>query len=197
MSILRLSTFSLTKKIDNSSNIVSTTPAILTSIVFILSLTFNTTAYAELGASLVVDGTFTDVQTGFNITLIFSANEDVGTDVGGTTIVQSELPEPHIRTCSTHGSELGDGVFPLTTIQCGLANDIKVAINGCRATVETHGYVHSDFPFTTYSGSSTIEIDFSRRGLTNWVVEITLYTPKESIKLRGTLNGNVVVSTCP
>ncbi len=153
--------------------------------------------YAEFGASLVVDGTFTDVQTGFNITLIFSANEDVDTDVGGTTIVQSELPEPHIRTCSTHGSELGDGVgFPLTTIQCGLANDIKVAINGCRATVETHGYVHSDFPFTTYSGSSTIEINLSRRGVTNWIVDITLYTPKESIKLRGTLNGSVVVSTC-
>ena len=154
--------------------------------------------YAEFGASLDVNGTFTDVQTGFNITLIFSANEDVGTDVGGTTIVQSELPEPHIRTCSTHGSELEEAMgFTLTNIQCGLANDIKVAINGCRATVETHGYVHSDFPFTTYSGSSTIEINFSRRGVTNWVVDITLYTPKESIKLRGTLNGNVVVSTCP
>ncbi len=185
------------KKIDNSSNIVSKTPAILTSIVFILSLTFNTTAYAELGASLDVNGTFTDLQTGFDITLIFSADEDVGTDIGGTTIVLVDLPEPHIRTCSTHGSELGGGVgFPLTTIQCGLANDIKVAINGCRATVETHGYVHSDYPFTTYSGSATIDIGFSRRGVTNWIVDITLYTPKDSIKLRGTVNGSVVVSTC-
>jgi hypothetical protein len=154
--------------------------------------------YAELGASLGVNGTFTDVRTGFDFSLIFSANEDVGTDIGGTTILLFNPPDPNIRTCSTHGSGLGGGVgFPLTTIQCGLSGDIKVAINGCRATVETHGYVHSDFPFTTYSGSSTIEIDFSRRGLTNWVVEITLYTPKESIKLRGTLNGNVVVSTCP
>ena len=155
-------------------------------------------AYAELGASLDVDGEFTDAQTGFDITLMFSANENVGTDTGGTTIVLSGPPEPAIRTCSTHGSELEEEMgFTLTNIQCGLANDIKVAINGCRATVETHGYVHSDFPFTTYSGSSTIEINFSRRGVTNWVVDITLYTPKESIKLRGTLNGNVFVSTCP
>ncbi len=38
--------------------------------------------YAEFEASLDVDGTFTDAQTGFDITLMFSANENVGTDMG-------------------------------------------------------------------------------------------------------------------
>ena len=43
-------------------------------------------------------------------------------------------------------------------IECGGTGRMWVSINNCKATVETHGYVHSDYPYATYSGSTTIDI---------------------------------------
>ena len=142
--------------------------AIVTGIVFAFSLTSNTRVYAEHAALLVVDGTFTDEKTGFDVNLEFFAIENLGTDVGFTNALITAFSEigPAIRTCSTHGSVVGEDVFPLTNIECGAAGRMRVSINECKATVETHGYVHSDYPFTAYSGSATIEIKLSRKGIT-------------------------------
>ena len=74
---------------------------------------------------------------------------------------------------------------------------MRVSINECKATVETHGYVHSDYPFTAYSGSATIEIKLSRKGGDDWKADVKMSTPRNSVKLKGALTGSVFVSTCP
>ncbi len=172
--------------------------AIVIGIAFSLCLTFAPGLYADQGATVDADGTFTDGMTGFDINLVFSADEAISDGVGRTTIFVTAASEhgPAIRGCSTHGSPVaGEGVFPLRNIQCGRAARMSVSIENCKAKIETHGYVHSDHPYVTYSGSTTIDLTLKKRK-GDWLVNMKMHTPKKKVRLHGILTGNVLMSTC-
>lgn len=147
-------------------------------------------------------GTFTDSLTGDQYTLTALGGE--GQLAGGGNFTLG-LQGP-ISLCSTHGggADIGTpledgnyaGNFPLTEIQCGTAFGMAVSIDGCTAKSEMHGYSHSDWPFYTYTGSTTIEFVFKKSG-TGGQVNVKIYTPKGPIKLAGEYSGPVIMDTCP
>jgi hypothetical protein len=156
--------------------------------------------YAEPGASLEVSGIFTDINTGYEYEVEFGAEEFTDWAGAGCTYLLLRGPyEQHdirnIRACSTHGGPAGEDVFPFYYIECGINCRQSVSINSCRAEVELHGFLHSDHPFVTYNGSTTFDVKLSKTE-NGWLIEIEMFTPKEKIKLKGILVGDVILSTC-
>ena len=86
----------------------------------------------------------------------------------------------------------------MNDIECGTAFDMAVAIDGCQADIEFHGYVHSDYPFVTYMGMMTTDIKIKTgTDPEDNEIEIKVYTPKEEIELEGNFSGYIEMDTCP
>jgi hypothetical protein len=144
---------------------------------------------------LIDDQTGTTYQIGLKA--VEFADEATAGDV--TMLVRA----PRLTACSTHGAaaELdlatGAGNAPLTTIQCGTGSAMAVSIDRCRATIEFHGYVHADHPNVVFQGMTTTDLRFVKsRGNNGGELHVTIFTPKEAIKLHGTAAGPVAMSTC-
>jgi len=188
-----------------SSNILSIVPGII----FTVSLSFAASAYADQNATISAVGTFTDVISGIEFLLDLEADENTAADVGHVKYTlygaSGYGSTPHaIRSCSTTGGgNTEPGTHPAAGIQCGSNGRQAVSINNCKANIETHAHVHSDVPFVTYVGSTTTAIAFKRTG-GNWIVSVSMYTPKSKIILQGpftpihpTLSGQISISNCP
>ncbi|MFC2054630.1 hypothetical protein ACFLV7_10115 [Chloroflexota bacterium] len=136
-------------------------------------------------------------------------------DISGDAKVTLLLDGPSLKLCTANGTTADiyfDGVeqgsdpydydypgnIPLAAIACGTAHYMAVSIDGCQADIEFHGYVHSDYPLVTYMGMVTtdVEVQFGG-GPENKKVDIKIYTPNETIKLKGKIDGDAVMSTCP
>ncbi len=154
------------------------------------------------GFFLLPSGTFIDSATGQEYSIFAVAGESEETaGVGNVTLQLGGTAS----VCSVHGGgidigpELEDGNyagnFPLTEVQCGTAFGMAVSIEGCTVKTEMHGFSHSDYPLTTYLGSSTIDFNFKKTAA-GGKVDITIYTPKKPIKLSGTVSGPVTLNTC-
>lgn len=146
--------------------------------------------------------TFIDSATGQEFSIIAVAGESEETaGVGNVTLQLGGT----VSACSVHGggADIGPvqddgnyaGNFPMTEIQCGTAFGMAVSIEGCTVRTESHGFSHSDYPFTTYMGSTTIDFNFKQTA-SGGKVEIKIYTPKGPIKLAGTVNGPITLNTC-
>jgi hypothetical protein len=148
-------------------------------------------------------GTFVD-SAGQEYELLMLAGE--GEEIPGAGNFTLQVLGPSISICSTQGgsvdigSPLPDGNYsgnsPLTEIQCGTAFGQIVSIDGCTAKTEFHGYSHSDYPLTTYSGSNTVALTFRKKSASSGQITITVYTPKGPIKLSGTVSGPITMDTC-
>ena len=150
-------------------------------------------------------GTFIDFVTGQEYSLTMLAGE--GNEIAGAGNFTLQVSGPGISICSTHGGDadigpqLEDGNyagnFPLTEIQCGTSYGMAVSIDGCTAKTELHGYSHSDYPLTIYTGSNTVELTFKKTSHNTGQVSIKVFTPKGPIKLAGDVSGPIIMSTCP
>ncbi len=152
------------------------------------------------GGNLEVDGQFVDSATGTPYTFRLLASEDpVEAGFGEVTL----LLEGNPNVCSASGPDPVIGNTPLVDIECGTAGAMAVAVDGCFADIEFHGFVHSDHPNTTYMGMTTVDLNFrqvERGGRFEpdaGVIDITIRTPKGMIRLHGSVLGSVVMDTCP
>src|SRR6266545_3733332 len=93
------------------------------------------------GGDLSFYGTLTDKTTGETFQVSLNANEDPNqAGVGGMFF---QLNGPNISACDAHGEGAQSGSTPLATMQCGGSGNISVAVDGCGATLETHGITHA------------------------------------------------------
>jgi hypothetical protein len=149
-------------------------------------------------------GNFVDSRTGQTYELTMLGAE--GTEAAGAGNFTLQVLGPGISICSTHGggADIGlmledgsyAGNYPLTEIQCGDSYGMAVSIDGCTAKTELHGYSHSDYPLTIYSGTNTVELTFRKTGASSGHINIKVYTPKGPIKLSGNVSGPIIMSTC-
>ena len=159
------------------------------------------------GGFFSAPGVFVDTVSGVEYGLFLNGRESDDTAGLGQATVQ--LLGPGIQVCSTHfgGVDIGNtsdgenfienGNFPLAEIQCGTAYSQAVSVEGCTAKAELHGYSHSDFPVTIYSGPNTIELTYRKISDSTGKLTLVVYTPKGPIKLSGEVNGEVTMDTCP
>ncbi|GEM_PF-3281285 len=119
------------------------------------------------------------------------------------------LRGPSISVCTTHGGSTEawrapidpnnpndvtfNGNSPLTEISCGTAFGQSVAIKGCVANYEAHGFVHADrLQPVVYAGMTTIDVRYQKNSRSPDEIQITLYTPKDKIKLSGKVTADTV-----
>jgi hypothetical protein len=177
---------------------------LLTGITIALSLTFTTIADADFEAFLEAHGTFVDSSTGVTFEMDLSVDENKDNGVGMVFLYLHGKAEPcntvkcnAIRACSIRGSgTVNEEDHILSNVRCARPGNMSVSINDCKAQIETHGYVHSDPPYTAYSGSTTIDIKVIEKTGEGSLVDFTFYTPKKAIKVQGTLDGDISMSTC-
>lgn len=137
--------------------------------------------------------TLVDAKSGISYQLFFEAME-VSAGRGSTTIGMSG---GQMRVCSTHGPGIDfsgtdfaySGNMPFASIQCGTSYGQSVVINGCRATVEAHGFMHSDAPNLAHLGSTSIAIDFKK----STTLKITIGGAELSGRITA---GDVTMNTC-
>ncbi len=127
-----------------------------------------------------------------------------GAAPGGLGDVVLEVVGPGISICTVHGSsafvdftDVGNegGVTP--SAQCGRAFGQSVKVDDCRATIQAHGFGHSDHPLINYLGSVTIDVDFRKRSGTTGDLDVTVHTVAGKIMLKGKVSGTITMSTCP
>jgi hypothetical protein len=114
------------------------------------------------------------------------------------------LQGPAISLCSVHGpgafvdfaSESGNS--PMQDMQCGRAFGMDVALDGCSANLEYHGFVHSDRSSRIYFGSMTADVVFRKTGDNTGTMRLTIFTPKAPMLFRGTVQSPtpIVMTTC-
>lgn len=110
---------------------------------------------------------------------------------------------------NTEPSEPGEVAFedfggegPLGDYSCGTAYGMAVDINSCKADLQFHGYLHSDYPSLTFMGPVTANVDIKKRG--EWdpeaspktFAQVEIFTPAETIHLNGPVFGDVFMSDC-
>ncbi len=159
----------------------------------------------EVGAPPGAPAEFMDKKTGTTYVFRLIANEDTVTaGVGDVTL----LLEGNPRACSARGPDpfidFGaggpdfGGNTPLPDIECGTAFVMAVAVDGCIADIELHGFVHSDHPNVTYMGMMTLDLRFHKGvGGDAGIIDVTIHTPKGITELHGSVMGTVVMDTCP
>jgi hypothetical protein len=152
---------------------------------FLLVLaSFGGASTQTLGAQLQVNGTFQD--DGRTYTVAWFAQES-STELGNG-ITDIDVDGNRMQLCSVH----------VSPGNCGTASNQAVSIEGCKALVEAHGLVHSDFPLPAiYLGDMTVEAAFKKQGANTGSIKLTIYTPKKEIVVSGTVTGFVSMSTCP
>ncbi len=182
------------------------------SMIFVLGLTAflpqaegNALSAQPGGFLSIIDGTLVDNATGNTYTLSIIAREfDFGVGSGKVTLL---INGSGVSLCSAHGpnadidfsgggEEFG-GNNPLQDIQCGTVFSTTTSIDGCTATTELHGFIHSDPPVIPYMGPGTLDFSFTKSAQPDTgVVKMKFYTPKGPIKLSGTLMGLITMDTC-
>jgi len=158
-------------------------------------------------------GQFIDPKTGFDFSVDLEVAEG-GEDRRGTVkfLLKRQFagggPGPGL-ICSAFGpfAELdfntSIGNNPLPGITCGTAGGMPVAINGCKARLEFHGYAHIHHPKVTYIGMTTVEMNFKKRpGVGKGVIQIKVHTPKSKVLFKGKISdvdgvSNIDMSSCP
>lgn len=154
-----------------------------------------------------------DGATGDQYEVALFANED--TDKAGQGRATLSIRGPGVGVCSTHGGSTEidwtgpgadtwdfNGDFPLQQIQCGTAYGMQVAIDACTAKVELHGFLHSDYPAVTYTGSITADLTFQKGAAPDTGdLTIKIFTPKAPIKLNGPItladpDAHIQMDTC-
>jgi hypothetical protein len=146
------------------------------------------------GGDATAAGTLTDDNTKLTYDVEFEASED--SDQQGVGDTNLHVGGPSLSACSVHGPGAEADSLPFLTIQCGEAFGQSVRVDQCVATVELHGFSHSDWPLVNYLGSSTVEVRLQRLSSTSATMDVTIYTPKEAVVLHGKLTGDVTISTC-
>lgn len=144
--------------------------------------------------------TVIDANTGFTYTFGLRANEN---QAGNGDVVLG-LQGPALSLCTVHGSgafvdftDVGNEAGETPTYQCGRAFGQSVAVDGCVARIEAHGYSHSDNPLLNYLGTMTVDARFQKTGPTTGTLDVTVWTPKAKVEVHGKATGPVVMSSCP
>jgi len=122
----------------------------------------------------------------------------------GDRSILMALNGPGISLCSAHGPaavvdfDTEQGNFPLQGMQCGRAFGMDVALDGCTATLEFHGFVHSDRSTRIYFGPMTTDVVFRKTGDSTGNMTVTIFTPKARIDFRGAVQSPtpIVMTTC-
>lgn len=159
---------------------------------FAFVLAFPLCAAAAQGDTLQSSGLLVDNDSGFTYPFTITAVQNSGNGGGDTNInIQG-----FTRACSVHGGGADEGNFPYQGVQCGTAFGNGVAISGCVADLEAHGFTHSDHPNVSYMGSTTIDVRYQKsRGGDQ--MKVTIHTPKEKIQLIGKVMGaGAVMPSC-
>lgn len=124
--------------------------------------------------------------------------------VAGLGDAVMEVSGPGVSACTVHGSSaqvdwsnFGNegGVQP--SYECGRSYGESVKIDDCKATIQAHGFSHSDHPLINYLGSTTLDIDFRKKTATTGDIDITIHTVAGKIMLKGKVSGPIIMSTCP
>ena len=150
---------------------------------------------ASPGGNLSVESPFVDDASGRGpFEVIFTASEKTNSVGKGDAFLY--LKGPGLTACDVHGPAAEPNLVPLPAVVCGGSHGMSVAIDGCRAKVALHGYVHSDHPHITFIGLTCIDLVVEKLDR-SYEIEITIYTPKGPIVLSGTLTGSVAMDTCP
>lgn len=125
-----------------------------------------------------------------------------GPNLHGCTIRKgSNNPQPQLLPSTTPFAYGGTMPYFQNGIGgCGTANAQSVSIHDCVARIQAHGFIHSDDPFVTYFGATTIEVHYKKNSArAKDEIQIKLYTPKHVIKLEGkasVTDGTSSMSNC-
>lgn len=109
-----------------------------------------------------------------------------------------------LTACDTHGPSAEPGFEGiLGDIGCGGSGGQAVTINACEAELQTHGFVHSDAPNTTFLGQVVIGISLEITNKANsgffGTLDVEIFTPKDVIEISGNIPkdaADVYMSTC-
>jgi hypothetical protein len=152
------------------------------------------------GNFLTFDTVLTDSSSGQDFTVNLRAFESPDFAGVGAAAVEIVAAGGGITACTTHGgaadidfSNLANSVLPYEDNQCGLAGRVHVQVDGCMVEASAHGYLHSDWPHVSFMGDTTIDFSYNAN---SGNLDIRMYTPKEQIHLQGSLEGNMILSTC-
>jgi hypothetical protein len=191
---------------------------------FVIAPTFLVSGAASTEDNILISArppldmaTFVDNATKADYSFRLVASEE-----DGKVTFYLEGPTP-MDLCSAHGpsayidfGEIPDGGDPyeydysgnypfavvepddIDAIECGTAQNMEVSIDGCQADIEFHGYIHSDYPLVTYMGMMTTDVSINiGSDPEDNKIDITVFTPKEKIKLGGNFLGDVEMENCP
>lgn len=159
------------------------------------------------GGTLVwMPATVTDKSTGTTYTFRLRANED--TTTAGRGSVAMDLGGPALSLCTVHvtgpltvdfSTAPETGSFPYQNVQCGRAGGQSVAIDGCLATIQAHGFVHSDDPNSNVLDGMTIAVRFQKTGPSSANVDATIATVAKKVDVHGkaTSGAPILMPTCP
>ena len=159
----------------------------------IVAVAGEAASQSDPGGNLNASGTLT-LQQGGTATFQLNMSESAQPGVGGTFF---QLNGPGISVCDAHGPGMSPGDFPLTQYQCGGSGGVKVVVDRCRGTFETHGMTHADYPWTVYFGPMTVDVDFTyhpQKG--TGTMRVDIHTQKAVIRLDGTVSGVIAMDTC-
>ena len=166
-------------------------------VAFVLSSEIGFASPHLPGGTLYLRGQLTDTSTGEEYGFELSAEEDPNTaGVGGMFFA---LGGPSLSMCDARGPAAELGENPFAGFGCGGSGNVSVRVDGCRAKMETHGFVHSDHPNTVYFGSVTMNITYRRNAGNSdgGRLSVIVYTPKEPITLRGDVSADhIEMETC-
>jgi hypothetical protein len=173
-----------------------------------MSFGLLTSASGALNDTLDIrPGQFIDPKTGFDFSIDLEVAE--GNNRQGTVQFLLSRQGGVGLICSANGPEAildfdtDIGNNPLPGITCGTAGMMPVAIKGCKARLEFHGYAHIHNPKVTYMGMTTIELIFKKKsGIGKGKIQIKVHTPKSKVLFKGTINdvdgvSNIDMSSCP
>lgn len=161
-------------------------------------LAFNSpAAHAGSGAQLAIGKFDTpiaikDAASGTTYNIFIEAREGASAGSGDTTLLISDSPA---NLCSVHGpspASLSGTAFQYASgnedyaFECGTAYGQSIAINGCNATIQAHGFVHQDKPLSNFLGMTTINVALTKSAGT-YKVNINYWTPGGVRKIAGPL----------
>jgi hypothetical protein len=150
------------------------------------------------GGALGWAATVTDNSSGTTYGFSINANENATT--AGKGGVDLELGGPSLSLCTAHATApLTSGSFPYQNVQCGGAGNQSVAIDGCIATIQAHGFVHSDDPNSNVIDGMTVAVRLQKTGTSSANFDATISTVAKKIEVHGkaTSAAPIFMSTCP
>ncbi|MFO1133031.1 MAG: hypothetical protein U1E16_13590 [Hyphomicrobiales bacterium] len=133
-----------------------------------------------------------DTATGRTYNLFIEAREGESAGNGDTTLLVSDSPA---NLCSVHGpspESLAGTAFDYGSgnedyaFECGTSYGETVAINGCKAVIQAHGFVHQDNPLSNYLGMTTIDVALTKSAGVYKII-IKYWTPAGVRKIAGPL----------